>query len=346
MNAISRVFGTPIALRRLALASLVANVAIVVTGGAVRLTGSGLGCPTWPRCDGSSYVTTPAMGYHGVIEFTNRTLTSVVGTLAVLCVLAALLSSDRVSSDRASTVQAQARAYRIRWAVLVLLGIPAQAILGGITVLTHLNPWVVASHFLLSIAVIGAAYRLWIGTRKAPTGSEHTGPAIRALAWVIVAVTTAVLIAGTVVTGSGPHAGDEHAKRTGLDPATVAQLHTDLVMLLIGLSVAAWFALRATGAAQSVVRAAIALIGIECAQALIGFVQYFTKLPDILVGAHMLGACLVWLGALGLLTATYPPVIPPAAELPDGRGRDIAVPVTAGPTPGLPSTVGQGSFDG
>ena len=93
----------------------------------------------------------------------------------------------------------------------------------------------------------------------------------------IVGVTTAVLVAGTVVTGSGPHAGDEHAKRTGLDPAMVAQLHTDLVMLLIGLSVAAWFALRATGAAQSAVRAAgIALIGIECAQALIGFVQYFT----------------------------------------------------------------------
>jgi cytochrome c oxidase assembly protein subunit 15 len=121
------------------------------------------------------------------------------------------------------------------------------------------------------------------------------------LAWVIVGTTAAVLAVGTIVTGSGPHAGDEKAHRTGLDPAMVAQLHADLVMLLIGLSVAAWFALRASGAPARTVRAAGVLILVEAAQAAIGFVQYFTHLPVILVGAHMLGACLVLVAALTLL---------------------------------------------
>jgi cytochrome c oxidase assembly protein subunit 15 len=292
LATVVRFFGSGVVLRRLALGSLVANVVIVVTGGAVRLTGSGLGCPTWPECDGKSYVTTRAMGYHGVIEFTNRTLTGVVGTLAALCVIAAWCQRDAFMRHQRA------------WAIAVLAGIPAQAVLGGLTVLTKLNPWLVAGHFLLSIAVLAAAYQLWIRT----AGVRVTGggkPALRALTWTIVAVTGAVVAAGTVVTGSGPHAGDEKAKRTGLDPATVAQLHTDLVMLLIGLSVAAWLALKATG--QIAQRAAVVLIAIECGQAVIGFVQYFTNLPVLLVGLHMLGACLVWLGALGLHTAVAPP---------------------------------------
>lgn len=316
------IFGTPVAMRRLALASLVANVIIVGTGGAVRLTGSGLGCPTWPRCDGDSYVTTSAMGYHGVIEFTNRTFTGAVGVLALLCLGVALLVAD--PSTRSWRALRPARpvpgedpsAARIRWALAVLLGIPAQAVLGGFTVLTHLNPWLVAGHFLLSIAVVAAAYQLWIRSRE-PRATEPTGPILRTLAVVIVATTAAVLAVGTVVTGSGPHAGDEHARRTGLDPASVAQLHTDLVMLLIGLSVAAWFAMRATGASSRAVRAAAVLIAIECGQALIGFVQYFTSLPVVLVGAHMIGSCLVWIGALGLLAATRPPTVPSeSAEVP------------------------------
>jgi cytochrome c oxidase assembly protein subunit 15 len=143
---------------------------------------------------------------------------------------------------------------------------------------------------------------------------------MRALAWTIVAVTAAVLIAGTITTGSGPHAGDEHAKRTGLNPENVAQLHADLVMALIGLSVATWIALRATGA-RATARAALILLVVECAQALIGFVQYFTHLPIILVGAHMLGACLVWIAALWLLTATSPG---PAITMPDEAARSVA----------------------
>ncbi len=291
VNVTPRAATAPALLRGLALASLIANVGIVVTGGAVRLTGSGLGCPTWPKCDGSSYVTTAAMGYHGEIEFTNRTLTGLVGVLALACLIAALFQ-PRASGRRRG---------QIWWAAGVLASIPAQAVLGGLTVLTKLNPWLVSSHFLLSSAVIAAAYQLWTRTRDGVARSE-VRPPIRALGWAIVGVTALVLAAGTVVTGSGPHAGDAHAKRTGLDPQMIAQLHTDLVMLLIGLSVAAWIALAATGAAAGA-RSAGVLVIVECAQALIGFVQYFTHLPVVLVGVHMFGACLVLLAALRLLTA-------------------------------------------
>jgi cytochrome c oxidase assembly protein subunit 15 len=291
VNVIPRTSGATALLRGLALASLIANVGIVVTGGAVRLTGSGLGCPTWPKCDGSSYVTTAAMGYHGEIEFTNRTLTGLVGVLALACLVAAFMQPRELARRRS----------QITWATIVLASIPAQAVLGGFTVLTKLNPWLVSSHFLLSSAVIAAAYQLWVRTRGDVARSE-VRPPIRALGWAIVGVTALVLAAGTVVTGSGPHAGDAHAKRTGLDPAMIAQLHTDLVMLLIGLSVAAWIALAAAGATAGA-RAAGILVIVECSQALIGFVQYFTHLPVVLVGVHMFGACLVLIAALRLLTA-------------------------------------------
>ncbi len=338
-GALHAALGSGTALRRFTLASLVANIVLVVTGGAVRLTGSGLGCPTWPECDGGSYVTTRAMGYHGVIEFGNRTLTFVVTVLA----LASLISVW-------FTARTAARRTRMVWAWLVVGGIPAQAVLGGITVLTHLNPWVVAAHFLLSCALIAAAYQLWVRSRADDFGRAPLSPGMRTLAWVIVWVAAAVLAAGTVVTGSGPHAGDEHAKRTGLDPATVAQFHADLVMLLIGLSVAAWLALRASGGATflafraarsgagvpaGAVRAARNLVIIECAQGLIGFVQYFTHLPVVLVGAHMLGACLVWVGALALLTAVGGVRVRDArAVLPQsGTEEDAAAAPTGAPHP-------------
>jgi cytochrome c oxidase assembly protein subunit 15 len=164
---------------------------------------------------------------------------------------------------------------------------------------------VVACHFLASMVVIFAAYRLCLAVEE-PGGSVEplVGAPLRALNQLLLAVTGAVLVVGTVVTGSGPHAGDEHARRTGLDPGMVAQLHADLVMLLIGLSVAWYFALRAVGAPDRARRAAVVLIGIELAQGAIGFVQYFTHLPILLVGAHLAGACAVWLAALWTQTTT------------------------------------------
>ncbi|MFI6069801.1 heme A synthase [Micromonospora sp. NPDC051227] len=280
-----------ILLRRLALASIIANVGIVVTGGAVRLTASGLGCPTWPRCTDDSYVTTPEMGVYGVIEFGNRMLTFAVGLIALATVLAVLAHRPR-------------RPGLLALAVAVFLGIPAQAVIGGITVLTNLNPWVVGLHFLASMAVIAAAYALWrrIGDPDGPTVAVVPAP-LRALARVTTGVTVAVLVVGTWVTGSGPHAGDHGAARNGLDPETISQVHADGVFLLIGLSVALIFAFRAVSA-QRATRTAIILVAVELGQGLIGFVQYFTHVPAILVGAHMLGSCLVLLAALSVQWST------------------------------------------
>ncbi|MFF5172243.1 heme A synthase [Micromonospora sp. NPDC000089] len=278
-------------LRRLAFASIVANVAIVVTGGAVRLTASGLGCPTWPRCTDGSYTTTAEMGVHGVIEFGNRLLAFAVGFIALATVLAVLAHRPR-------------RRGLLGLAVAVLLGIPAQAVLGGITVLTHLNPWVVGLHFLASMAVIAAAYALW---RRIVDPDDPVVPvvpaALRTLTRITTVVAVAVLVVGTWVTGSGPHAGDHGAARNGLDPEQISQAHADGVFLLIGLSVALVFAFRAVGAAGPA-RAATVLVAVELSQGLIGFVQYFTHLPALLVGAHMLGSCLVLLAALAVLWST------------------------------------------
>jgi cytochrome c oxidase assembly protein subunit 15 len=279
---------TPASLRRAALASLIANVGLVITGGAVRLTDSGLGCSTWPRCSDTSYVATPAMGVHGWIEYGNRTLTSVLVAIAVLGVICALLQRPR---RRRVTVLS----------LLVLGSIPLQAVLGGITVLTHLNPWVVASHFLVTIGIIALVYAFWTATRESDAPALPTVPAaVRGLVAAVTAASGAVIVAGTVVTGSGPHAGDATARRTGLDPAAVAQVHADLVFLLIGLALGAYFALRAVGARAATTRAGW-LIAILAAQAVIGFVQYATHLPALIVGAHMAGACAVWLATLTLL---------------------------------------------
>ncbi|MEO3743248.1 COX15/CtaA family protein [Plantactinospora sp. B5E13] len=279
-------------LTRLALASVVGNVLIVGTGGAVRLTKSGLGCPTWPRCTDESYTTTPEMGLHGVIEFGNRLLTFVLAAIVIAAVVAAWRQRPR-------------RRGLVWLAIAAAFGIPAQAIIGGITVLTDLNPWVVGLHFLSSMAVIAFAYAFWRAAREpdGPTRPTVPGP-LRTLAWLTVLVTGVVLLVGTWVTGSGPHSGDSGAARNGLDPESISQVHADSVFLLLGLSIALWFALRAVAAPAGAVRAAGLLLLAELGQGVIGFVQYFTGLPVILVGAHMLGSCLVWLAALAVLWST------------------------------------------
>ena len=275
-------------LRRLALASLIANTGLIVTGAAVRLTGSGLGCPTWPRCTDDSYRNTPEMGVHGVIEFGNRLLTFVLVVIALACFIAALLTRPR-------------RRSLILLSLAIGLGIPGQGVIGGITVLTNLNPWVVGLHFLLSMGLVAGAYALWKRTSEGDGKPVSLVPQpLRHLARLLTVVSAAVIVLGVIVTGSGPHAGDENAKRNGLDPATVSQAHADLVFLLIGLSVAMWFALRAVEAPPHAIRAAGVLIVVELAQGLIGFVQYFTNLPVLLVGFHMLGSALVWIATLAL----------------------------------------------
>jgi len=281
------------AVHRLALASLVANMLIVVTGGAVRLTGSGLGCPTWPRCTEAdaerpgSFVPHGELGAHGVIEFANRLLTFALIAVAVATLVAVCRMRPRRPTLR-------------RLASALALGIPAQAVVGGITVLTNLNPWVVALHLVLSMVLVSLAVVLVRRIDESDRPPEPTVPPLTlwlvrgtfALVWVVVYV-------GTIVTGSGPHAGDADAPRNGLDPAAASQLHANLVFLLIGLTLGCVIALRATGAPARAVAAAQWLLGVELVQGLVGLVQYATGLPVILVGLHLLGASLV------IATATW-----------------------------------------
>ena len=276
-------------LRRLAVALLVANVVIIVTGGAVRLTASGLGCPAWPRCTDESFVVHGALGVHGAIEFGNRMLTFVLAAIAVATWLAAM----RLSPRRGSLI----------WlTTLLALGIPAQAVLGGVTVLTDLNPWVVAGHLLLSLAMVGLAVVLVRRVDEEDGPPHSTVPApVSVLGKATFVVAWVVLYLGTVVTGSGPHAGDTDSPRTGLDPASVSQLHADFVFLLLGLTAGTALALRAVDAPDRTQRAARWLLVIELAQGLVGFTQYLTDLPIVLVGLHVLGAALVSAAAAWLL---------------------------------------------
>ncbi|RBY86688.1 heme A synthase [Blastococcus sp. TBT05-19] len=268
---------------RLALGNAVANGLIVVTGGAVRLTGSGLGCPTWPRCTTDSFVTTPELAGHGVIEFGNRLLTFVLAAVAIATVVAVWRSTRRDLRTLA---------------ILTFLGIPAQALLGGVTVLTGLNPWTVAAHFLVSAVLVALSTTLWLRSREPGVGQPLLRRPFVLLTWGIAAATAAVLALGTVVTGSGPHSGDVDENdvptgdRMGFDPELVSQLHADVVFLLIGLTIAMLVALHATDSPARVRRAARDLLVVELAQGVVGYVQYFTDLPIALVLLHMLGAVL------------------------------------------------------
>ena len=287
----------PTVVSRLALANVIANGLIVVTGGAVRLTGSGLGCPTWPRCTDDSFVTTPEQAGHGLIEFSNRMLTFALTIVAIATLVAVFRSARRDLRP---------------WAAVSFLGIPAQALLGGITVLTGLNPWTVAGHFLLSAALVAVATVLWLRSREPGVGQLVVRRPFALLSQGIAAVTGVVLVIGTVVTGSGPHSGDPGAGRTGFDPELVSQLHADAVFLLVGLTVALIVGLHATDSPGRVKRAARDLLVVELAQGVIGYVQYFTHLPAVLVLLHMAGAVLITVYAARLVWS----VRGPSSELP------------------------------
>ncbi len=256
-------------------ASVVANIGIVVTGGAVRLTGSGLGCPTWPRCTDESFTPHGELEFHSAIEFGNRLLTFVLVAVAVLLFVAALRTRRRDL---------------VRLSVVLGLGIPAQAVIGGITVLTELNSWIVSLHLLLSLGLVALSVRfLQVLDRPVPPAR---GPAV-ALAWGVLATAWVVFYLGTIVTGAGPHAGDAATERNGLDPAQWSQLHADAVFLLLGLTVGLVATLLVQRAPRPAVQAALVLLGIELGQGVIGFVQYFTDLPVLLVGLHLLGAAVL-----------------------------------------------------
>ena len=288
---------TEAVLCRTFLGALVANTVIVVTGGAVRLTASGLGCPTFPRCTDESLVATREMGAHGAIEFGNRLLTFALSA----AVVAALVTAWRAG-----------RRDLLRPAGLLLLGIVAQALLGGVTVLTGLNPLTVMAHFLLSMALIAVAvvaYERAAG-RRVPSPDAPAATYGRALvvgAGILTAAVVATLAIGTVVTGTGPHSGDKQAAdRLPFDLEAVTQLHADAVFLVVGLTIGLVVAAAAAQAPRLLSQRLRALLVVVLAQGLVGYVQYVTDLPVALVATHMLGACLVWIATLLVLLAAVP----------------------------------------
>lgn len=291
----------PAWLRGVFIANLVAQIAIVVTGGVVRVTGSGLGCPTWPECVEGSYVPTSRQEeqWHKYVEFGNRTLTFLLGVLALAALIGALLWAWR---RRRSHLPG--RPALLALAGVPLLGTVGQALLGGVTVLTGLSPWAVASHFLLSLLIIAGCTVLVV--RAGEPGDRPvrplTRPAVRWLARLLVLVTFAVCVLGTVVTGSGPHSGDADTEaRFGIDPRLISWLHADVVLLFIGLSIGMLIVLYVADGPAAAGHRAWALIIIALAQGTIGYTQYFTGLPWLLVTVHMLGAALLWTTAILLL---------------------------------------------
>ncbi|MGY3200948.1 cytochrome c oxidase assembly protein subunit 15 [Streptomyces sp. TE5632] len=280
----------PRTVRRAALAALVMAVVIVVTGGAVRLTGSGLGCPTWPKCTDDSLVSTREMGLHGVIEFGNRLLTYVLCAAVGWAIVAAR-----------SQKPYRRRLTRLGWAQFwIVMG---NAILGGIVVLVGLNPYTVAAHFLLSSALIAVAAVMWQRVREGDGEPRPlVGAAVRQLVWFLVVASVLVIAVGTVVTGSGPHAGDSsEVARMPLDPAMVSKVHAVLAWIVATLTFALWFVLKAVDAPKGPLHRTRELFLIILAQGVIGYVQYFTDLPEVLVGAHMFGSCVMWIWVVRVL---------------------------------------------
>jgi cytochrome c oxidase assembly protein subunit 15 len=294
---------SPVAVRRIYVANLVAQMGIVVTGAVVRLTSSGLGCPTWPKCTGESIapVDGQAETWHKYVEFGNRLLTVVLMALAVAALAAAVWDARR----RRDAGQPPRSA--LTWlAAVPLLGTIAQIPLGGITVLTDLNPVAVGSHLLLSLALVGLVTVL---VRRA--GEPGDQPVVvvvrrevRTGVQLLTALLAVVLVVGMLVTASGPHAGDERTHRLGLDPQTVAWLHADIVVLCVGLLAGLLIALRATGAPERPTRAATHLLLALLAQGLVGYLQFFTAEPWMLVAVHVLLATVIWWASVRLLLST------------------------------------------
>lgn len=261
------------ALRLWTAGSLAGNMLLIVTGAVVRLTKSGLGCPTWPRCTPDSYTPRGELGIHGLIEFGNRTLTFV---------LIALVIGTFVTAWRTRDEEGQPRRRLRLLAFLSGIGIPLQGVIGGVTVRTQLNPWVVSLHLLLSVVLIGICVtmvHLAYGLRRRPV----TATASRVVLGIF-ALSGLVVVLGTVVTGAGPHSGDGGAQRNGLEVETAAKAHAWAVWVLVAATVALLALTRD--------RLVAVLLLIELAQGAVGYVQYFTGLPLALVALHLVGvAC-------------------------------------------------------
>jgi cytochrome c oxidase assembly protein subunit 15 len=262
---------------RLSVSALVLQMALVVSGASVRVTGSGLGCPTWPTCTGSSLTSTAALGTHGAIEFGNRLLAVVMEAVGVLLVLAVRRHAPRLT----------------RLALVQALVVPLQAVIGGLLVLSDLNPYVLILHFLTSFPLVYCA--AWL-LRSLRTGSLVAPPFVRELSVLLVLSSATVLVLGTLVTGTGPHAGDPDVERLPFNPLTVTRLHTDAVYVLVGLVLA----LLVLTWASPLRRWALLLGALVVGQGALGYWQYFHGVPPFAVAVHVAGATAVFTTAAWL----------------------------------------------
>ena len=272
--------------RRISLANLIAQSGIIVTGAIVRLTGSGLGCPTWPDCAPGSLIPVAGQveGFHKYIEFGNRTLTFLVLAISIALFVFSLLNEKRNI---------------IVWSFLPLIGTLLQAVLGGITVLTGLHPSTVMAHFLLSIVLVGISVKIYDYFNNQRT-SKVLPKIVDNYVKVVTLVGLAVIILGTITTGSGPHSGDEIAARFNLDIRVIAWLHADSVLLFVGLVVGLLVISRINPESKQIYKITRILFIICLVQGFIGYVQWFNGLPWILVSFHVIGAVITWIAITNL----------------------------------------------
>jgi len=275
---------TPRAYQRITLLAALALAFIIVTGAGVRLTGSGLGCSTWPKCEETQFVA--PLEYHAMVEFVNRLITGLVSVAVALAVLGSLVRTPR-------------RRDLTWWSLGLVAGVLGQIVLGGLTVLFHLSPPFVIGHFLLSMVLMWNAVVLH--ERAGHDGSKGlplVPRRVRTLGRTLVAGAAVVLVSGTIVTGTGPHGGDETVERLPFDLMEVARIHSLLVWAFLALAVWTLWELHRTGAPLGVDRRAKVLVGAIVVQGAIGYAQYFWGVPPLLVALHIVGSILVWVAVL------------------------------------------------
>ncbi|MHA7986456.1 COX15/CtaA family protein [Rathayibacter sp. CAU 1779] len=291
---------SPRSLRWATTASLIVSILIVLGGGIVRVTGSGLGCPTWPTCDASSIAPTPAMGIHAVIEFSNRMLTVLLCFAVAWVIIAARLQKPRVRSIT-----------RLAWSQFWLVVVNAVA--GGISVWTGLNPYVVAFHFVMAMGLLTTTTLTWHRVHEKPVTTDaraHITAPARALSWTLAALTAVLIVVGTLVSGSGPHSGDSaDVPRMGFDWIDITIVHGTLGAATLAVAVLLAVVLWRSHATTPLVRT-LGFLAIVAVQGVVGLIQALTALPALLVAVHLVLAAMVWVGALRVLLDVNPQLFP------------------------------------
>jgi cytochrome c oxidase assembly protein subunit 15 len=300
---------SPVLLRVLGWATLITQILIVGTGGAVRLTDSGLGCPTWPLCTDTSLVATPEMGIHGGIEFGNRLLSIIVGFVALALVVAVLV---RLRSRRDIVVPAIA--------ILVLTVL--QGVIGGRSVLGKLDPSTVGVHFVVSAILVAVSTVTLYRILNGPRGELRVPGWFAALVYVTSGVVAVTVVVGVLTTGSGPHAGDDASARNGLNPELLQHVHSWPAYLTLALTVV----LASVSVTRRLVtrRFVLALLGVELVQIAVGLTQANTGLPPVLVGIHMVLACIL----IAVMTATVASLRTAEADAAAGRAPRRGTPAS------------------